>query len=94
MNPQPNQRKLYVAIIGAGPVGLTSAANLALILGPNINIEVYERRIDWNTNNGCYEWISEEKGNRRREQVVTLQDSVVDLLTHKKIHRLFDGERV
>ena len=76
-------RKQYVAIVGAGPVGLVCAAKLALSLGQNVNIEIYERRISWSAERGCYEWKSEEKGNRRREQVVTLQDDVVDLLTHQ-----------
>mmetsp|Transcript_17696 Transcript_17696/g.35534 ORF Transcript_17696/g.35534 Transcript_17696/m.35534 type:complete len:89 (-) Transcript_17696:4108-4374(-) len=76
-------RKQYVAIVGAGPVGLVCAAKLALSLGQDVNIEIYERRINWSAERGCYEWISEENGNRRREQVVTLQDDVVNLFTHE-----------
>jgi len=87
-------RKQYVAIVGAGPVGLVCAAKLALSLGQDVNIEIYERRINWSAERGCYEWISEENGNRRREQVVTLQDDVVNLFTHEEVRRLFDGERV
>ena len=45
---------------------------------------------------GIWKWMDEDDGNRRREQVVTLQDSVIDLFNcmPSDFKSCFNGERV
>ncbi|KAK3352162.1 hypothetical protein B0H65DRAFT_420161 [Neurospora tetraspora] len=85
--------RLRVCIVGGGPTGLASAISLAEKGGGMIEVHVWERR-----------WVRDERTGevgyppnaRRRDQVVTLQDSVTDLLTPKSFQALFAGrpERV
>ncbi|KAK1777047.1 hypothetical protein QBC45DRAFT_417659 [Copromyces sp. CBS 386.78] len=85
--------RLRVCIVGGGPTGLASAISLAEKGGGKIEVHVWERR-----------WMRDERTGqvgypptaRRRDQVVTLQDSVTDLLTPKSFQALFAGrpERV
>ncbi|KAJ4404458.1 hypothetical protein N0V85_004859 [Neurospora sp. IMI 360204] len=85
--------RLRVCIVGGGPTGLASAISLAEKGGGKIEVHVWERR-----------WVRDERTGevgypptaRRRDQVVTLQDSVTDLLTPKSFQALFAGrpERV
>ncbi|KAM7202606.1 hypothetical protein V8F20_004395 [Naviculisporaceae sp. PSN 640] len=84
--------RLKVCIIGGGPTGLASAISLAEKGAGNIEVHVWERR-----------WIVTPEGRvdypptaRRRDQVVTLQDSVTNLLSPKSYDALFAGrpERV
>ncbi len=62
---------LRVTITGGGPVGLTLALLLDHLLGPRVAVRVHDRR--WMRVGDHLEWTTYEKGNVRREQVVTLQ---------------------
>jgi 2-polyprenyl-6-methoxyphenol hydroxylase-like FAD-dependent oxidoreductase len=84
--------RLRVCIIGGGPTGLASAISLAEKGRGRVEIHVWERR-----------WIVTETGMidyppdaRRRDQVVTLQDTVTSLLSPRTFEALFEGrpERV
>ncbi|KAK3326726.1 hypothetical protein B0H66DRAFT_637957 [Apodospora peruviana] len=84
--------RLRVCIVGGGPTGLASAISLAEKGAGNIEVHVWERR-----------WVLTEDGRidypptaRRRDQVVTLQDTVTNLLTKESYQALFAGrpERV
>jgi 2-polyprenyl-6-methoxyphenol hydroxylase-like FAD-dependent oxidoreductase len=81
-----------VCIIGGGPTGLASAISLAEKGQGKVEVHVWERR-----------WVVTETGTidypptaRRRDQVVTLQDSVTTLLSARSFEALFEGhpERV
>ncbi|KAL2069304.1 hypothetical protein VTL71DRAFT_15642 [Oculimacula yallundae] len=80
--------KLKVAIIGGGPTGLATAVSLAEKGRGNIEVNVYERR--W-SHNADSPWSS-----FRRDQVVTLQDSVTNLMSTETRRALFEDrpERV
>src|SRR5690606_33850183 len=89
--PYPAGR-LRVCIIGGGPTGLASAITLAEKGRGRVVVHVWERR-----------WVVTESGTidyppnaRRRDQVVTLQDSVTSLLSPQTFEALFEGrpERV
>lgn len=89
--PYPSGR-LRVCIIGGGPTGLASAISLAEKGAGKVEVHVYERR-----------WVVTDTGTvdypptaRRRDQVVTLQDSVTSLLSPASYQALFEGrpERV
>ncbi|KAK4121165.1 hypothetical protein N657DRAFT_577941 [Parathielavia appendiculata] len=89
--PYPSGR-LRVCIVGGGPTGLASAISLAEKGRGKVEVHVWERR-----------WVTTEKGTvdypptaRRRDQVVTLQDSVTSLLSPRTFEALFEGrpERV
>ncbi|KAJ4302486.1 hypothetical protein N0V88_002631 [Collariella sp. IMI 366227] len=84
--------RLRVCIIGGGPTGLASAISIAEKGQGKVEVHVWERR-----------WIVTETGTidyppdaRRRDQVVTLQDSVTSLLSPRSFEALFEGypERV
>lgn len=88
--------RLKVAIIGGGPTALASAIALAEKGAGNVEVHMYEKR-----------WIQKELPNglividyppfaKRRDQVVTLQDSVTRLLSKASFQALFAGrpERV
>ncbi|MBM7805567.1 2-polyprenyl-6-methoxyphenol hydroxylase-like FAD-dependent oxidoreductase [Geodermatophilus bullaregiensis] len=62
---------LRVTITGGGPVGLTLALLLDHLMGPRVAVRVHDRR--WMRVGDHLEWTTYEKGNVRREQVVTLQ---------------------
>jgi 2-polyprenyl-6-methoxyphenol hydroxylase-like FAD-dependent oxidoreductase len=89
--PYPSGR-LRVCIIGGGPTGLASAISLAEKGQGRVEVHVWERR-----------WVVTKTGTvdypptaRRRDQVVTLQDSVTTLLSPASFEALFAGrpERV
>lgn len=89
--PYPSGR-LRVCIIGGGPTGLASAISLAEKGQGKVEVHVWERR-----------WVITQTGTvdyppdaRRRDQVVTLQDSVTSLLSPRSFEALFEGrpERV
>lgn len=87
--PQKMVQPLRVVIAGGGPCGLILATLLAEYFGPeNINIRVFEPR--WKRGaSGLVEWKGEDEGNRRREQVVTLQDDVTSMLSDRTRDVLF-----
>lgn len=79
---------LKVTVAGGGPVGLSLALLLEHLLGPRVAIRVYDRR--WmRTSDGRIEWSTPEKGNIRREQVVTLQSRQYLRLPPSVQERLF-----
>ena len=89
--PYPSGR-LRVCIVGGGPTGLASAISLAEKGQGKVEVHVWERR-----------WVVTETGTidyppdaRRRDQVVTLQDTVTSLLSTRSFEALFEGhpERV
>ncbi|CAF1210008.1 unnamed protein product [Adineta ricciae] len=70
---------LIVIVSGGGPVGLTFSLNLVMMMGEKVRITIYEGR--WFMDeNGKVRWRDKEQGNRRRDQVVSLQDHVIDQL--------------
>ncbi|KAM7192999.1 hypothetical protein V8F33_008047 [Rhypophila sp. PSN 637] len=85
--------RLKVCIIGGGPSGLASAISLAEKGAGNIEVHVWERRWIINPRTGRVDYPATAK---RRDQVVTLQDSVTNLLSPKSYAALFAGrpERV
>ena len=67
---------LVVLVSGGGPVGLTFSLHLAMMMGKNVKIIMYEGR--WFVDDqGHTRWQGEEPGRNRRDQVVTLQDHVI-----------------
>lgn len=88
--------RLKVVIIGGGPTALASAISLAEKGAGSIQVHMYEKR-----------WVQKQAANgstyvdypttaKRRDQVVTLQDSVTTLLSERSYEALFAGrpERV
>ncbi|KAK0717418.1 hypothetical protein B0T26DRAFT_645697 [Lasiosphaeria miniovina] len=79
--------RLRVCIVGGGPTGLASAISLAEKGAGKVEVHVYERR--WVvTDNGTVDYPPTAK---RRDQVVTLQDSVTSLLSKASYQALFEG---
>lgn len=85
------QGRLKVAIVGGGPTALASAISLAEKGGNSVSVHVWERR-----------WVEKKQRDgsivvdypataRRRDQVVTLQDSVTRLLSKPSFEALFAG---
>ncbi|KAI6781955.1 uncharacterized protein J7T54_005166 [Emericellopsis cladophorae] len=85
--PYPAAR-LKVCIVGGGPTALASAISLAEKGKGQVEVHMYERR-----------WVSTQEGGRvgypptakRRDQVVTLQESVTDLITPRTRTALFQN---
>lgn len=89
--PYPSGR-LRVCIIGGGPTGLASAISLAEKGAGKVEVHVWERR--WIVRpDGVVDYPATAK---RRDQVVTLQDTVTNLLSPESFQALFAGrpERV
>ena len=63
--------RLKVLISGGGPVGLSFALLLEHLMGSQVAIKIYDGR--WEEKEGDVVWCSEESGNARRQQVVTIQ---------------------
>ncbi|KAF4773909.1 hypothetical protein HER10_EVM0006392 [Colletotrichum scovillei] len=84
---------LKVMIIGGGPTGLASAIALAEKAGARVEVHLYEGR--WIQQPGS-SFVSYPPGARRRDQVVTLQDTVTDLMSDRTRQAVFGGnpERV
>lgn len=93
--PYPSGR-LKVVIVGGGPTALASAISLAEKGAGKVEVHMYERR--WvrkqSTNGRIY--VDYPETTKRRDQVVTLQDSVTTLLSQSSHQALFKGtpERV
>ncbi|KAK1990891.1 hypothetical protein LX36DRAFT_647240 [Colletotrichum falcatum] len=84
---------LKVLIVGGGPTGLASAIALAEKAGTRVEVHVYEGR--WARQAGG-SFVGYPPTARRRDQVVTLQDSVADLMSDRTRQAVFGGcpERV
>lgn len=89
--------RLKVAIVGGGPTALASAISLAEKGAGRVEVHLWERR--WvQTTDGVSSrpWFDYPPTARRRDQVVTLQESVTRLLSPGSLQALFEGrpERV
>ncbi|WYZ44848.1 hypothetical protein EsH8_VIII_000164 [Colletotrichum jinshuiense] len=84
---------LKVMIVGGGPTGLASAIALAEKAGTKVEVHVYEGRWAQETSSS---FVNYPPGARRRDQVVTLQDSVTELMSEETRQAVFGGcpERV
>ncbi|CAF0735127.1 unnamed protein product [Adineta ricciae] len=72
-----SNESLIVIVAGGGPVGLTFSLHLAMMMGKQAQIIVYEGR--WCVDKyGKTTWQDKEQGKQRRDQVVTLQDHVIE----------------
>ncbi len=87
--------RLKVVIVGGGPTALSSAISLAEKGAGKVEVHMYEKRwIRCSTPNGSY--VDYPADAKRRDQVVTLQDSVTSLMSQQTYQALFQGrpERV
>ncbi|KAF9878286.1 fha domain containing protein [Colletotrichum karsti] len=84
---------LNIMIVGGGPTGLASAIALAEKAGSKVEVHVHEGR--WARQPGS-SFVSYPPDARRRDQVVTLQDSVTGLMSEETRQAVFGGcpERV
>ncbi|OAQ65880.1 hypothetical protein VFPPC_14253 [Pochonia chlamydosporia 170] len=88
--------RLKVVIIGGGPTALASAISLAEKGQGSIQVHMYEKRwVQKQAANGT-SYVDYPPTAKRRDQVVTLQDSVTTLLSKPSYEALFAGrpERV
>ncbi|KAH8173156.1 fha domain containing protein [Sarocladium implicatum] len=87
--PYPAGR-LKVVIIGGGPTALASAISLAEKGREKVEVHLWERRWVWKE--GPNGWFADYPPTaKRRDQVVTLQNSVTELMTPKTLQALFGG---
>jgi pSer/pThr/pTyr-binding forkhead associated (FHA) protein len=63
--------QLRVIVTGGGPVGLAFALMLEHLMGPRVDITMFDSR--WTRSAGEIVWKTPEQGNVRRQQVVTIQ---------------------
>ena len=70
---QANQQQLTIDIAGGGPTGLAFALALRAY-GVAGRIRVFEPR--WQRVDGRIAWRGLAQGNRRRQQIVTIQSNV------------------
>ncbi|KAK1244315.1 hypothetical protein MKX07_003114 [Trichoderma sp. CBMAI-0711] len=88
--------RLKVAIVGGGPTALASAISIAEKGAGNVEVHMYEKRwVQKVLPNGSV-IVDYPPSAKRRDQVVTLQDSVTRLLSKSSFQALFAGrpERV
>lgn len=82
--------RLKICIVGGGPTGLSSAISLAEKGAGKIEVHIYERR--WRATAGLNGVVVEYPPEaKRRDQVVTLQDSVTTLMSKDSQQALFQG---
>lgn len=62
---------LKVIVSGGGPVGLSFALLLERLMGKRVAIQIYDGR--WTEKGSQVVWKSDNQGNARRQQVVTIQ---------------------
>lgn len=88
--------RLKVAIIGGGPTALASAISLAEKGSGSVEVHMYEQRWVTKTTAEGQRIVDYPPTARRRDQVVTLQESVTTLLSERTRQALFEGrpERV
>lgn len=88
--------RLKVAIIGGGPTALASAISLAEKGSGSVEVHVYEQRWVTKTTADGQRTVDYPATAKRRDQVVTLQDSVTTLLSERTQQALFEArpERV
>ncbi|HUA46711.1 MAG TPA: FHA domain-containing protein [Solirubrobacteraceae bacterium] len=78
---------LRVIVTGGGPVGLSFALLLEDLMGPQVDITVYDGR--WTRAGNRIVWKTPEQGNMRRQQVVTVQSRQFRRLPVEVQERLF-----
>ncbi|KAL8287741.1 hypothetical protein RB597_000022 [Gaeumannomyces tritici] len=84
--------RLKVAIVGGGPTALASAISLAEKGAGRVEVHVWERRwVQTTAPDGVSPWFGYPPTARRRDQVVTLQESVTRLLSPGSLQALFEG---
>jgi len=88
--------RLKVAIVGGGPTALASAISLAEKGEGKVEVHMWERRWVVKTGPDGQPYMDYPPTAKRRDQVVTLQDSVTTLLSEASRQALFEGrpERV
>lgn len=88
--------KLKVCIVGGGPTALASAIALAEKGRGDVEVHMYEKRWIEKFDSMGHRTVDYPANARRRDQVVTLQDSVTVLLSQPSYQALFAGrpERV
>lgn len=88
--------RLKVAIIGGGPTALASAISLAEKGAGKVEVHLYEQRWTVQTAVDGRQFVDYPPSAKRRDQVVTLQESVTRLLSEATLQALFEGrpERV
>ncbi|KAJ4389227.1 hypothetical protein N0V93_006691 [Gnomoniopsis smithogilvyi] len=88
--------RLKVAIIGGGPTALASAISLAEKGSRSVEVHMYEQRWVTKTTADGQQTVDYPPTAKRRDQVVTLQESVTTLLSERTQQALFEGrpERV
>ena len=101
LNPPPSGQlvayrypagRLKVCIVGGGPTALASAISLAEKGKGKVEVHMYERRWVWKTRPDGSKYADYPPTARRRDQVVTLQDSVTTLLSRPAYQALFAGK--
>lgn len=83
--------RLRVAIVGGGPTALASAVSLAEKGAGSVEVHMYEQRWVTKTASDGHQVVDYPPTAKRRDQVVTLQESVTTLLSVKTRHALFEG---
>jgi 2-polyprenyl-6-methoxyphenol hydroxylase-like FAD-dependent oxidoreductase len=82
---------LRITVIGGGPVGLIFSALISSRMSEDkVRIRIYDHR--WHVRKGRVEWKGPEQGNRRREQVVTVQSRQYTLLPRQLFEHVFRRE--
>ncbi len=81
------ERVLRVTVTGGGPVGLSLALLLEDLMGPRVDITIYDGR--WTRAGNQVVWKTPEQGNMRRQQVVTVQSRQYLRLPAEVQERLF-----
>ncbi|MGO9958453.1 MAG: FHA domain-containing protein [Solirubrobacteraceae bacterium] len=78
---------LRVLVTGGGPVGLSLALLLEHLLGPRVDVTVFDER--WTRAGDQIVWKTPDQGNMRRQQVVTIQSRQYLRLPLEVQERLF-----
>jgi len=82
---------LRITVIGGGPVGLIFAALASSCMSEDeVRIRIYDHR--WHLHRGRVEWKGPQQGNRRRQQVVTVQSRQYTLLPRQLFQHVFRQE--
>jgi len=81
---------LRVIVTGGGPVGLAFALLLEDLMGPRVDITIYDGR--WKREGDQLLWKTPEEGNVRRQQVVTVQSRQYLRLPAEVQERLFTAD--
>ncbi len=81
---------LRVTVSGGGPVGLSFALLLEHLMGPRVEITVFDAR--WTRVGADVVWKTPEQGNVRRQQVVTVQSRQYLRLPPEVQERLFTAD--